>query len=70
MDVDLGQCVRLINFAACISQWEPLLEQTLSLSILARAEIVVEDPYEKIRQFAGELLIWARRAGTTPLLMD
>jgi hypothetical protein len=28
---------------------------------LARAEIAIEDPYERLRQYAGELLIWANR---------
>ena len=53
----------------CVSQREPLLEQILSPSILARAETAVEDPYERLRQYAGELLIWARREGAAPFIL-
>jgi hypothetical protein len=53
----------------CVSQRESLLGQILSPSILARAEIAVEDPYERLRQYAGELLIWARREGAATFIL-
>lgn len=45
----------------CVSQREPLLKQISNSSILARAEVATEDPYERLRQYAGELLIWTYR---------
>ncbi len=53
----------------CVSQREPLLEQISTSSILARAEIAIEDPYERLRQYAGELVIWARRESAAPLIL-
>jgi HEAT repeat protein len=32
-----------------------------STSIIARAEKALDDPYERLRQYSGQLLIWVRR---------
>ncbi|MCA9135661.1 MAG: HEAT repeat domain-containing protein [Planctomycetales bacterium] len=38
-------------------------------SILSRAELAVKDPYERLRQYAGELLIWVRRENAAPYIL-
>jgi HEAT repeats len=72
-DPELFQLLNEYHFVRwhpdCVSQRELLLKQISSPSILARAEIAIEDPYERLRQYAGELLIWARREGAAPFIL-
>jgi HEAT repeats len=66
---------RLLNEFRFV-RWHPDYEkrcdeihkQITTQHMLLRAELAVEDPYERLRQYAGELLIWVRREDTAPFI--
>lgn len=45
----------------CEARREELRREIFDKAILGRAEIGTADPYERLRLYCGELLIWARR---------
>ena len=72
-DPDLFRLLNEFHFV----RWHPDYEerhdeirnQIKTESILSRAELAVEDPYERLRQYAGELLIWVRRENAAPYIL-
>lgn len=48
---------------------EEIRREIITEPILSRAEAAVEDPYERLRQYAGQLLIWAYRENAASLIL-
>ncbi len=72
-DPDLFRLLNEFHFV----RWHPdyedrrdeLRNQIKMESILSRAELAIEDPYECLRRYAGELLIWVRRENAAPFIL-
>ena len=72
-DPDLFRLLNEFHFV----RWHPdyeerrseIRDQITTESILSRAERSVEDPYERLRQYAGELLVWVRRENAATFIL-